>query len=171
MKRVRLARSMCAGVLCVASVTACSAHAAPDAASAIVVTAFVAVLAVMIHYEALAQIARLLTRSGRTHRVRLAGLVLAILTVHLVEIGLFGLACVVLAGGTLGSGLEGAPVTTWLDYFYYSGVVYTTLGFGDLVPTDGLRLLTTVESVTGLVLITWSASLMFLEMRRIWEER
>jgi hypothetical protein len=44
--------------------------------------------------------------------------------------------------------------------------VYTTVGFGDLVPEAGLRLLTAFTSLTGLVMITWSASLTFVEMQR-----
>jgi hypothetical protein len=55
-----------------------------------------------------------------------------------------------------------------LDQVYYSAVVYTTLGFGDVVPGGAIRFLTGVESVTGLVLITWSASFTFLEMQRYW---
>ena len=140
-------------------------------AQAIVVTALAVVLAVMINYEALSWILRLIARSQRPHRIRIAGLVLATMAVHVIEIALFACAYLLLVGGDPHAGLAGGPVTGWSDYFYYSGVVYTTLGFGDLVPRPGLRLLTAVESVTGLVLITWSASVAFLEMQRIWTQR
>ena len=48
--------------------------------------------------------------------------------------------------------------------------VYTTLGFGDLVPLGPIRHMTGSESVAGLVLITWSASFTFLEMQRFWKD-
>ncbi|MDZ7735029.1 MAG: ion channel [Gammaproteobacteria bacterium] len=55
---------------------------------------------------------------------------------------------------------EGLP-----DYIYLSTTTYTTLGYGDLVPTGPVRAIYGTESLVGLVLITWSASLTFLEIR------
>lgn len=52
------------------------------------------------------------------------------------------------------------------DYLHYTATVHTTVGSGDLVPRSGLRLLTAFTSLTGLVMITWSASLTFVEMQR-----
>ncbi len=37
-----------------------------------------------------------------------------------------------------------------------------------IVPVGALRLMTSLEAVVGLVLITWSASFTFLQMRRYW---
>ena len=53
---------------------------------------------------------------------------------------------------------------------YYSFVTYTTLGFGDIIPVGDIRFLTGLESLTGLVLITWTASFMFFEMQKYWTE-
>ena len=39
---------------------------------------------------------------------------------------------------------------------------------GDLVPTGPIRFMAGMESVTGLLLITWSASFTYLEMVRYW---
>lgn len=47
-------------------------------------------------------------------------------------------------------------------------MVYTTVGFGDLIPIGPIRLMAGVEALTGLVMITWSASYTFLEMQRDW---
>ena len=57
-----------------------------------------------------------------------------------------------------------------LDCVYFSFTSYTTLGFGDIVPFGDLRFLTGLESLTGLVLITWTASFLYLEMTRYWDE-
>ena len=43
-----------------------------------------------------------------------------------------------------------------------------TLGLGDLSPVGTVRLLAGTESLTGLLLITWSASFTYLEMSRMW---
>ncbi|MFN8016795.1 MAG: potassium channel family protein [Acidimicrobiales bacterium] len=51
-------------------------------------------------------------------------------------------------------GLRGGfepPITAFSDAWYYSGVVYFSIGFGDILPTaGGLRLLTVVEGLSGL---------------------
>ena len=47
-------------------------------------------------------------------------------------------------------------------------MVYTTVGFGDIVPEGALRMITMSEALSGLSLITWSASFTFLEMQRLW---
>lgn len=40
---------------------------------------------------------------------------------------------------------------------YFSGVVFSTLGFGDIVPAGPIRLMVAVQAITGLMLIAWSA--------------
>ena len=47
-------------------------------------------------------------------------------------------------------------------------VSYTTLGIGDIYPLEGLRLMTGVESLAGLLMITWSASFTYLTMEKYW---
>lgn len=61
----------------------------------------------------------------------------------------------------------GALAPGFEDCVYYSFVTYTTLGFGDLIPTGPLRFLTGIESLTGLVLITWTASCIYLQMETL----
>ena len=48
---------------------------------------------------------------------------------------------------------------------------FTTVGFGDIVPTGPLRLLAGMEALTGFVLITWTASFLYLEMNRLWRQQ
>ena len=57
-----------------------------------------------------------------------------------------------------------------VDVFYFSGAVYTSLGFGDIVPLRGGQVLAVSEAVTGLVLIAWTASYTFFEMQTNWRE-
>jgi len=124
-------------------------------------------LSVVLHYEALLQLERL-SRVVRRHRwmilITLHGLLLA----HVVEIWLFGFGYY-LAENQLGLGsILPAEGRDWFHYVYYSAMVYTTVGFGDLIPAGPLRMITATEAVAGLSLITWSASFTFLQMQRIW---
>jgi hypothetical protein len=57
-----------------------------------------------------------------------------------------------------------------LDCVYLSFITFTTVGYGDLVAHGYLRYLTGIEALTGLILITWSASFMFLEMQKDWPD-
>ena len=56
------------------------------------------------------------------------------------------------------------------DILYFSLTTYTSLGYGDIVPLGPSRLLAGVEALVGLVLIAWTASFTYFEMRRYWPE-
>ena len=53
------------------------------------------------------------------------------------------------------------------DFVYLSAVTYTTLGFGDITLVGPLRFLVGVESLTGLVLSAWTASVIFVAVQRL----
>jgi hypothetical protein len=55
-----------------------------------------------------------------------------------------------------------------LDAVYLSTATFTTVGYGDLIPQGPLRLLLGIESLSGFLLVTWSASFTYLEMQRNW---
>jgi hypothetical protein len=59
---------------------------------------------------------------------------------------------------------------TLLNYLYLSVSAYSTVGFGDVAPDGAARLMAGVEAVVGFMMITWSASLTFIEMQRHWTE-
>jgi hypothetical protein len=44
---------------------------------------------------------------------------------------------------------------------YFSLVTYTTVGYGDVVPTEHWRLLAGVEALTGILMCGWSAAFFF----------
>ena len=46
--------------------------------------------------------------------------------------------------------------------------MYTTLGVGDVAATGLMRVPAGIESLVGLVLITWTASFSYLAMERFW---
>ncbi len=61
-----------------------------------------------------------------------------------------------------------APYGELEHYLYFSVVTYTSLGLGDVVPHGAMRMLAGVEAITGLMLIGWSATFTFLEMKELW---
>lgn len=139
-----------------------------------VFTALVCALAVLVHYEGLNLLSRVLRQLPGRPRPRMLVLILALLALHSVSVWLFGAAYFVSVEwgglGTVRSLHPKVPAVDLLDHVYFSAVVYTTVGFGEIVPQGSIRALVGVEAITGLTLITWSASYTFLEMQRFWRE-
>jgi len=123
-------------------------------------------LCVLLHVEALNFLSNVLPRP-RQHRWVLVVNVLGLLLAHVIEIWIFGLGIYLLVV-VLGLGEISGMTDGLFDCVYFSAMVYTTVGFGDLVPEGPLRLLAGTEALTGLALITWSASFTFLLMERVW---
>jgi hypothetical protein len=73
--------------------------------------------------------------------------------------------------GTLtGAAIEHGKYT--FDIFgclYFSAVIYSTLGLGDISPEGALRMITGVEALSGFILIGWTVSFTFLAMQKFWE--
>ena len=133
----------------------------------IVVTLLVVYLCVALHYEVLNGCSRFVSYLEHRRRRRMVALIFIILTTHVAEIWLFAIGYFFLLGFDFGS-LNGIAPMSLPDYAYYSAMVYTTVGFGDIVPVGPIRLMTGMEGLTGLVMITWSASFTFLYMQRHW---
>ena len=128
------------------------------------------VLMVFIHYEVLYQLADKLPDLKLKPRYRVLVGVFAILLAHIAEIWLFALAyffAIQIEG--FGS-LTGNFDHSLLDCSYFSFTNYTTLGYGDIEPSGHVRFMTGIESLTGLLMITWSASFLFLEMQKNWRK-
>jgi hypothetical protein len=55
--------------------------------------------------------------------------------------------------------------------FYYSGVTYTTIGYGDLVLQELWRILGPVEGLTGVLMCGLSGAFFFVLANRIYVTR
>lgn len=124
---------------------------------------------VLVHYEGLSLLSRRLMarHEGNPRRKVLYG-VLGVLALHMVEIWLFGTALWLLVKLPDTGSVVGADPLGLLDAVYLAAMSYTTVGFGDVAPVGPLRFLAGTMALTGFVMITWSASFMFLEMERFW---
>jgi len=137
----------------------------------LIVNGLVVAIAVLIHYEFLRRISAAIPAMRITHRLRIVVGVFMALVAHTVEIWFFGLAYYVINQQMDWGHLSGNFDGSLLDCVYFSFTTFTTLGFGDIEPFGELRFLVGLESLTGLVLITWSASFLFFEMQRHWDRR
>ncbi len=122
-----------------------------------------------IHFEAIVIASAVAERLLRVGHLRVAIAILLMVISHLVEIVVFSGGWAMLIAWQ-GSRLS-PPATGLQDLVYFSGAVYTSLGFGDVVPVGHGRLIAIVETAPGLVLIAWTASFTFLEMRQNWTMR
>ncbi|MBC8306920.1 MAG: hypothetical protein H8E55_65575 [Pelagibacterales bacterium] len=55
---------------------------------------------------------------------------------------------------------SGTTKNIFLHIFYYLFNCYTTLGMGDVFATGPIRIIAVLESLIGLIMIAWSASLL-----------
>ena len=125
-------------------------------------------LAVVVHYEFLSHASRLLPKLNVRPRQRIIVGVFTALIAHTVEIWIFAVVYYLENRDGRWGILTGNFNGSLLDCSYFSFTTYSTLGFGDIQPSGDLRFLTGLESLTGLVLITWSASFLYYEMTRQW---
>jgi hypothetical protein len=137
--------------------------------SVFAVNCIIVTFAVMIHYESLYYLTRLLKAMKIAHRYRIVVGVLGALLAHAVEVWVFAFGYYGMHHADGWGHLEGNFGGSLLDCVYFSLTTFTTLGFGDIAPIGDLRFLTGIESLTGLVLITWTASFLYLEMQSYWE--
>jgi hypothetical protein len=122
---------------------------------------------VTLHYEAIRLLGRFVGRSS-IGRQRVLIVVIGLLAAHVIEIWFFAGAYLGLSYWPELGEISGQERLGYLDLVYYSSVVYTTLGFGDMVPHGAIRMMTATEALVGFGLLTWSASFTFLEMERFW---
>ncbi len=130
---------------------------------------FLVLACVLIHYETL----RLL--NGRVSNLKIVSMRAKVLVAlvgamcsHLVQIAAFALAYWLLKDKFGMGGFGGVFEDSLSSFLYFSSETYTTLGFGDIYPTGSLRMICGIESLVGLLMVSWTASFTYLEMRRYW---
>ncbi|MEM1175589.1 MAG: potassium channel family protein [Pseudomonadota bacterium] len=134
----------------------------------ITATVITVVLCVIVHYEGLRILADRLQVPRHHDRLRVVLLILCLLVLHVIGIWLFGVAYYIQLNFFDVGELVGVASPSLIDCVYYSAMAYSTIGFGDIVPLGPIRLMTGMEGLTGLVMITWSASYTFLVMLKTW---
>lgn len=136
------------------------------------ITVFIAACLVLatssLHYATLRWLSGGMARIAMSPGPRVLCIVFVMLVAHVSEVVLYAAAyAAAVEGLSLGS-FGGLTVEQPLDFLYFSIVTYTSLGLGDVFPSDHLRFLAGVEALNGLLLITWSGSFIYLAMGRLW---
>ncbi|MDX1536492.1 potassium channel family protein [Arsukibacterium sp.] len=135
------------------------------------INSLVVAIVVIIHYEFLYRLTITIPNLNIKHRYRIVVGVFGALIAHAIEIWVFALVYYLMHRSDGWGELSGNFDGSLMDCVYFSFTVFSTVGFGDIAPLGELRYLTGIESLTGLVLITWTASFLFFEMQRNWSGR
>ena len=128
----------------------------------------------LLMYEALRMSWRVMALSGQRHGRILYALGAAFL-VHVISIWIYGFLYFFLSRyANVGSlAIVDRPEThdgfSLLLCAYFSAATYTSLGFGDVIPTGDIRMVAGAEALNGLLLIGWSVTFSFLAMEEFWE--
>ena len=122
----------------------------------------------LIHLEVLRCTSLALPRCAPVGRGRLLLVVVGAFGTHMVEVMLYADAFFTLENIIDVGTLDGRHGGSFVDYLNYSTVMYTSLGLGDVFPSERRRVISGIEALNGLVLIGWSTSFTFLAMRRYW---
>jgi ion channel len=77
---------------------------------------------------------------------------------HALEVFVWSVVYLVLAAAPAGA-----------DILYFAFVNYTTLGYGDITPVQGWRLLGPITAMNGVLLFGWSTAVIFEVLRRTLE--
>lgn len=133
--------------------------------------ATIVAIAVLIHFEALNLLSLMTPSMPVKHRLRVLIGVFGALIAHVIEVFIFAGGYYFMLHHAGFGNIVGSFDRTLMDCVYFSFINFTTLGFGDVVATGDIRFLTGLEALTGLVLITWTASFMFMEMEKQWKGR
>ncbi|TWT51880.1 Ion channel [Thalassoglobus neptunius] len=130
-----------------------------------VVSATLVLTCVAIHYNTFTFLATPRDQVHQRKRWWINVTILGVLMAHILEMLLFSFVYEILSHFPGNGWIQDGDGVRSEDYWYFSFQVYTSLGFGDLIPVGNLRMMTVLETLIGLVLIAWTASFLFVEMQ------
>lgn len=136
----------------------------------VVLSVFLVAITTLIHYEVLRGLSLLLPRLAMPSRARLVVVIFLAFLAHSVEILIYAAAIWAVARFPQLGGLTGRAALSPMVSLYFSAETYSSLGYGDVLPSGVMRLLAGVEALNGLLLVGWSASYTYLAMERFWQD-
>jgi len=83
------------------------------------------------------------------------------LSLHALQILVWAVAYMVL--------LPAGELQSLEEAMYFSFVTFTSLGYGDITLSEGWRLLSGIEALSGILLLGWTTALLFAVVQRIWQ--
>ncbi len=139
--------------------------------SAIFMSLSLLVICTLVHYEILNGLRTAVQNiSIGPRRAKVLLVILGAMGSHIFQIIIFASAYYLLRD-KMGLGLFGGDFeNTFASFLYFSTETYTSLGLGDIYPVGAIRMLAGIEALTGLVMISWTASFTYLQMARYWKD-
>jgi len=96
------------------------------------------------------------TRRPRMHLMAvMVGTAAALMVAHTLEVFVWALAYAIVGAAPPGS-----------DLLYFAFVNYTTLGYGDITPTQAWRLTGPMTAMNGILMFGWSTAVLFEVLRK-----
>ena len=137
---------------------------------AVMLSLFLICACTLLHYESLKLLNEFLPKAKMIRpRAKVLVAIGGASLSHLAQIMLFAGAYHLLRDNFGLGGFGGHFGSSFSGFLYFSSETYTSLGLGDIYPTGTLRLVAGIEALTGLLMIGWTTSFTYLEMRRYWE--
>jgi len=135
---------------------------------ATVLTTFTSAIVILIHFEVMTLMSKLSNRVRWPVRVGLLVGVFTLFAAHSLEVWVFAGALYVATDLLHLGGFDGPFDGSARDYLYISLVNYTTLGYGEIVPTGYLRTICGFEALIGLLMMAWSAAFTVFRLSDRW---
>lgn len=136
--------------------------------TALILGLLLSVLVAEIHFESFNLISKMF--SGISMRLRMLLVFFSILVTHVAEIIMYALVIYLLQNQLGFGGFTKEFEPTIINYVYYSAVSYTTVGISSFNATGPLKIIGSLESLTGFMLITWSASFAYSSFGSFWKQ-
>ncbi len=129
-------------------------------------------LTIVFHFWTILQLKKLMpSKTDHNHFFRSFIILEGILLVHLCEVMFFAFAIYIgvdlLSIGYFSKNFD----SSLLNYFYYSISTYSTLGLSNTYPEGPLKIISGFLSLTGFIMITWSATFFFSIVHQSSENR
>jgi len=126
------------------------------------------VVNIALHALAMTIVVQVARKAGAKTKSRSSMLLIAVMiptvsvlmVVHALEVFVWSLAY---------SMVGAAPAEPFGDLVYFAFVNYTTLGYGDILPTMRWRLLGPMTAMNGVLLFGWSTAVIFEVLRKTLE--
>jgi hypothetical protein len=129
-------------------------------------------LTVSIHYEVMSTVSDRIVPWAQRHfhgRRMIAIAVAALMAGHIAEVWVWALAYIASLNAHGFGALTGDFDGGFNSFLYFSAVCYTSLGDNGIRPEGAVRALAAAETLTGMMMIGWSASFTYLKMEQIWK--
>ncbi len=133
-----------------------------------VIDILVVVCSVIVFAELLFLLNQFLNKIEDTPRISIVIAVLGVILINVISVVIFAWVYYFLINKFQYGALTGAFSGSVSDCIYFSFVNYTSLGMGDIIPVGNVRFLVGLQTLVGLIFITWSASFLYIQMQNIW---